>query len=355
MAAAPVLPTTPPDLPTTPTSPTTPTPPTPPTLSQTLSRDALHRAETFLADQARPLEQVTWTWAKGEGPTEAVHAALSAFRHPDGGFGHALEPDIQAAGSSVYATTVALQALRDLGGDASDPLVNGALRYLAAHNDRRQRAWPMVPADLDSAPHAPWWEVEDDLSGRMVNPRAEIVAHFLHWSGPGTGDGAPDDDASPDVDAIRPLLDDLPSLLAEVLDDLDARSEDLEQHELLCALRLLSTPALSPSDHARLESSLRPAVDRLVGRSGEAWAEYGLQPVWVAESPDAPFADMLADAIEANLGWLIETQGEDGSWSPAWDWSFVDADAWARAKRAWQGILTVRNLRALREFGRLAG
>ena len=87
--------------------------------------------------------------------------------------------------------------------------------------------------------------------------------------------------------------------------------------------------------------------------NGEAWSAYGLQPVWVAESPAAPFAGALAGPIADNLDWLIDTQAPDGAWSPAWDWSFVDAEAWARAKRAWQGLLTVKTLRALRAYGRL--
>lgn len=339
--------------------------------SASLSADALLRAEAFLAEQARPLERAAWAWSKGEGSADAVRSALSTFRHPDGGFGRALEPDIQAAGASVYAATVALQTLRELGSDASDPLVDGALRYLATHYDRRQRAWPMVPADLESAPHAPWWELEDDLSGRMINPRAEIVADFIHWSGAGIESGTldpnedsldrdggtldPDVDRSPRDKRSDDRLDDIPSLLTDVIQDIESRSDGLEQHELLCAIRLMRTPALSPSDRARLEGGLRPAVDRLVGRNGAAWSEYGLQPLWIAESPDAPFADMLSDAIDANLRWLVETQGEDGAWAPAWDWSFVDADAWAIAKRAWQGIITLKNLRALRAWDRLAG
>ena len=306
-------------------------------MSRPLSPDALARAESFLADHARPLEHATWTWVKdpSAAKAEAIRAALSTFRHPDGGFGHALEPDIQASGASVYATTVALQTLRDIGAPADDPLVTGAMAYLAASYDADQRAWPMVPADLESAPHAPWWEGEEDLKERRINPRAEIVADFLRWPG-----------ALPQETTL--------SLLGDILPDLAKRSESLEQHELLCALRLLRAP-LARADRTRLESVLRPVVERLVGRDAAAWSEYGLQPLWITEAPDAPYADDLSDAIEANLDWLIETQGADGAWSPAWDWSFVDAAAWAKAKVAWQGVLTVKTLRALQAHGRLAG
>ena len=304
-------------------------------MSASLPPDALGRAESFLATQARPLERALWAWAKGDGRVEAVRTELAAFRHPDGGFGHALEPDIQSPGSSVYATTVALQTLLDLGATADDPLVAEAMAFLATRYQENHRAWAMVPSDLDTAPHAPWWELDENLKERLVNPRAEIVAYFLRWPG-----------ALPHESAL--------SLLGEILPGLAKRSEDLEQHELLCALRLLRAP-LARADRTRLESVLRDPVNRLVGRDAAAWSEYGLQPLWIAESPDAPYADELADAIAANVTWLVETQGENGAWSPAWDWSFIDANAWAKAKQAWQGILTVKTLRALQAHGRLPG
>ncbi|MCB0218003.1 MAG: hypothetical protein KDH92_15275 [Chloroflexi bacterium] len=303
-------------------------------MTRLLAPEALDRATTFVDRQARPLERSLWAWSVGAADATAVREALAAFRHADGGFGHGLEPDIPAPGSSVYATTLALQTLGELGTPASDPLVAGAMAFLVERFDAAQGAWAMVPEDLDDAPHAPWWEAEEDLSGRRVNPRAEILGYGLRW--PGT---------LPEPN--------LTTLLSETLDELDRRADELEQHELLCALRLLRAPGLAEPDRARLETVLWPVVQRLVGRDGEAWSAYGLQPVWVAESPAAPFAGALAGPIDDNLDWLIDTQAPDGAWSPAWDWSFVDAEAWAKAKRAWQGIVTVKTLRALRAYRRL--
>lgn len=305
-------------------------------MPRSLATDALARAEGFLAEKARPLERATWDWIQGKTGPEAVREALSAFQRSDGGFGRALEPDIQAEGSSVYATTVALQSLVDLDAPAEDRLVSPAMRYLAGQYDAQQAAWPMVPTDLDSAPHAPWWEPEPRLDGRLLNPRAEILAYGLRWPG-----------ALPEA-TLTAVLEDTLRLMTE-------RVGEIEQHELLCALRLLRAPGLSERDRSRLRVTLQAAVLRLVASDGAAWSAYGLQPIWVAETPDAPFADLLAGPIQANLDWLIEMQEPSGAWSPAWDWSFVDAAAWARAKQAWQGILTLKTLRTLRAYGRLDG
>ncbi len=303
-----------------------------PSSARCLDAAGLARAEAFLAG-SRPLEHVLWEHAAGRTSAQAVRDALASFQAPSGGFRHPLEPDIRAPHASPYATTVALQTLLALDTPGDDPLVAGAMRYLADTYDADARTWPMAPAELDTAPHAPWWSLDDDPADRLVNPRAEIVAYGLHYPG---------------FIAKDVVL----ALLGDILPDLAKRADGLEQHELLCALRLLRAP-LAAADRSRLESVLRPVVARLVGHDGEAWSNYGLQPLWIAATPTAPFADDLAAPLAANLDWLLDTQGEDGAWSPAWDWSFVDAEAWATAKREWQGILTVKSLTALQAHGRL--
>ena len=80
-----------------------------------LSKKALKQAETFLQTQARPLEQALFATFLRGAPTEWALTELASFQNSDGGFGHGLEPDLQLADSSVLATTVALQHLRDLG------------------------------------------------------------------------------------------------------------------------------------------------------------------------------------------------------------------------------------------------
>jgi hypothetical protein len=59
--------------------------------------------------------------------------------------------------------------------------------------------------------------------------------------------------------------------------------------------------------------------------------------------------------IEPGLVALIGAQAEDGGWTPFWDWSFVDADAWDRARRAWRGWLTREALETLLAYGRVEG
>ncbi|MGZ3667359.1 MAG: hypothetical protein ACXVDA_23065, partial [Ktedonobacterales bacterium] len=63
-------------------------------------------------------------------------------------------------------------------------------------------------------------------------------------------------------------------------------------------------------------------------------------------------ASEVRDAVERNLDYAIAQQADDGSWSPAWSWEDAYPEAWAAARVEWQGVLTLKTLRSLRDWGR---
>ena len=54
-----------------------------------------NRAEKFIYNNARLLERQLFAFHFKGGSREQVLTALSAYQNADGGFGHALEPDIR--------------------------------------------------------------------------------------------------------------------------------------------------------------------------------------------------------------------------------------------------------------------
>ena len=304
-----------------------------------LSKQAHGEARNFITANARSLERAIYAYAFEDGSAEAVFAALATYQNEDGGFGHGLEPDLQLADSSVIATTVAFQHLRAMGAPADHPLVRGGIRYLMATYDPDIEAWPIIPPNVDDAPHAPWWGYDDDLAERwggfLVNPRAEIVG-YLH------------DYPSLVPEAMRD------ELTRAVVDYAAQRPDDIGMFDVLCYVRLVRTQPLPATVRNRLMALLTPAVEVLVVQDPSRWDEYVLTPIEIVDGPEAPFADVLADAVAANLDFEIAHQAESGAWEPTWTWGGMHPEAWARAKRAWSGILTVRTLRILRRFDRLA-
>ncbi len=303
-----------------------------------LSLDAQQRARLFVMEQGRPLEQALYHYHFEGGPAEVVLGELARFQNDDGGFGHGLEPDLRLAGSSAIVTTVALQHLRVLGASEDNFLVQGAIRYLMATYDPSLAAWPIIPNTVDEAPHAPWWAYDDQLAERWhgfkANPRAEIVGYLFEYPGL----------------APAELRQDLGEAVAVYL---EMFAETVETHELLCYVRLVQTPTLPEPLRSWLLLGLAPVVDRVVAKEPSAWAQYGLKPLWVAESPESPFAGQLAGAIERNLDYEIEHQGADGAWAPSWTWFGLYDEAWPQAEQEWKSVLTIKTLRQLQQFGRL--
>ena len=108
----------------------------------------LERAREFVKSSARPLDQARFAFLEGA-DAEQVYTELARFQNGDRGFGHGLEPDRQSSDSSVIATTIALQILREVNAPARHPLVNDAMRYLMGTYDADAVRWPMIDPDGD--------------------------------------------------------------------------------------------------------------------------------------------------------------------------------------------------------------
>jgi hypothetical protein len=304
-----------------------------------LNHKAQARAKAFVQRYARPLEQRIYACSFEQGSKELIFEALAAFQNPDGGFGNALEPDLRLPDSSVLATTVGLQVLREFNAPADHPLVCGAMTYLLQRYDPAARVWPIIPPNTDNAPHAPWWtygeNVAESWGGFLLNPRVEVVGYLVDYAPSGT-----------------------PAWLTATLVEaavayLDENAEKIGMFDLLCYDRLIKTRALPEDKRAALIAKLTPLVDKLVVKDSVEWEKYNLMPLELVNSPDSPFAGVLADAVAQNLDFEIAHQGDDGAWHPKWLWYGLYPDTWPTAEREWAGVITLRTLKTLRNFGRL--
>lgn len=305
-----------------------------------LMSGAMESAHAFIDDSARPLEQVIFAYEFEGGDKNAIFDALTAFQNADGGFGNALEPDLRLPDSSVLATTVGLQVLREYDAPADHPLVRGAMRYLLQRYDPAARVWPIIPPNVDGAPHAPWWNYSENVAegwgGFLINPRVEIIGYLVDYAPPGT----------PAWMAEK--------LVANAVAFLDERAGKVKMFDLLCYDRLVKSRKLPEVTRAALVEKLSPLVDALVVKDPDAWEQYVLAPLELVDSPASPFAALLADAVQQNLDFEIAHQHTDGSWQSKWTWGGLHPETWNRAKQEWAGVITVRVLKTLRNFGRLA-
>jgi hypothetical protein len=300
-------------------------------MASRLPASARQRAVDFILTNGTRLLTARYQYHFEDGDPVRVMAALADYQNADGGFGNGLEADLRTRNSSVIATTVALQIVNEIGNPAS-PLVDNALRYLADHYDGSN--WPLINADCNDAPHAPWWTFDPDApapAGFSANPTAEVLSYLITFNAM--------------AESIREdILDRALSHIA---------NHPLEMHELLCYLRLCENPQLPPAVRCSLMPQLIEQARQLVKVEPSDWEEYGLAPIDVVPGPNSPLAELFRESLVRNLDHRIAVQHEDGSWSPAWSWGNAFPEAWREAEREIKAALTLAFLLQLAQFDRL--
>jgi|SRR5579872_4055956 len=304
------------------------------TLTRRLPRERYDAARRFLEAEGRALDQALLAHALGEAGAEPALVALGAFQNADGGFGHGLEPDTTSPASTAIATSIGLRFLARLGASGRHPIVRAAIEWLDGAIDRERGVWPIIGPEVEQGPHAPWWSWSDDLAqtwnGFRFNPSAEILGWLYAYR-----DAAPLDLVAAAEAGMRRSL---------------AETDVIEgAYDLKCAIRLAENEA-APAD-------LRAPLPALIRKSAAAHdpADEHASVFDYAATPSSPFADVVADRLDSAIADLIAAQQADGGWTCFWDWSYVDAKAWANAKRAWRGWLTREALETLAAHRRIEG
>jgi hypothetical protein len=286
----------------------------------------LAAAEQFLCSSARLLERHRFAHLFGEGGPEPVLQALRAYRNPDGGFGHALEPDLRAPVSQPVGVQTAMEILHEAGAD-DDPMIGPACDFLGsiAHADGG------VPFALDSVaryPRGPWWQPGGGSS--LTQTAANAAA--LHTLG-----------------VSHPWLDGATAFCWRSIGGLDFSNPQAGLgYDVLFAVSFLDVVPDASRAEAALDALRAPllasglvAIDP--GTAGDVQNPIGLSPRPGSRSRRL-FDD---DTIDRHLDALAGGQQEDGGWTFPWpEWN-------PAATLEWRGIVTVQALRTLRANGRL--
>lgn len=278
----------------------------------------LAAARRFLYDDARLLERHLASTILDGAPSEPVLRALHAYRNADGGWGHALEPDLRGPDSQVSAAMSALDVLAQIGA-SGDPLVTETADWLQSVS-LPDGSVPHVLPSASAYPRAPWMEPND--SGFLTY---RIAAHLWRlgidhsWLAPAT---------------------------QWCWQQIETR--DLTGYEAFFALSFLDAvpePTRVGKALDRFRALLRAdgSIPVPGGVDGEKITALQLSP-----TPDAPSRALFSDdLIQAGLDALEAEQREDGGW----DFDFLH---WSPGQSVeWRGIVTLAALETLRTHGRL--
>jgi hypothetical protein len=287
----------------------------------------LDAATTFVHTNARVLERHRLALLRGDGDGEAVVRALLAYRNDDGGFGHALEPDLRAPHSQPAGVQTAMELLHEAGRAGDDPLVAPAADFLLSVT-RDDGGVPFVLENAMPYPHAPPWRVADASS--LTQTSANAAA--LHALG-----------------ARHPWLDGADAFLWARIEALDLETTEATPglgYDVRFSIAFLDAVpdeqrAVAALDH--LEPGLRTSGLVATERTGDIQAPLDFSP-W----PDSRSRRLFtAEELETDLDALAAGQDPDGGWRFPWP-------AWSEgATQEWRGVVTLHALRVLRANGRL--
>lgn len=282
-----------------------------PQQSRSVSGTPFARARHFIFSNARRVDRAMFetifekTFQGGDG--EALVNALNAYRNVDGGFGHALEPDLRTPSSQPLHCETALMMLKQAGVCRPD-FADACCDYLA-QVARSDCALPAFTQDALDYPAAAHWQ-----SGFGAQPsvdRACGIVASLAWHG-----------------ATHPWF-----VAARAACSKHIQSADIDEaHHLRYAFEaaeaLLEGPARERT-LVRLRSMLEHA-DFFVAETPVE--RYGLTPLQFVAAPDSAARAVFDDtSIERHLEDLLARQSEDGGWPIRFD---PPSDA---ARTEWRG------------------
>ncbi len=148
-------------------------------------------AESFIWRAARLLDRHRYSLLFVGGPAEPVLEALRGYRNADGGFGHALEPDLRCPASQPAPTLNALEVLNEAGASDSE-LARDARAWIVSIAEE-DGGIPFVLAGFEDYPHAPWWSPQPGSFLTSSWPRSCTPAASSTtsgWIAPPIGAGA---------------------------------------------------------------------------------------------------------------------------------------------------------------------
>jgi hypothetical protein len=130
------------------------------------ARSPLFRAEQFVWLTARVLEQRLFAHHFLNGGADPAETALDAYRNEDGGYGHALEPDLRGPVSQPLHTGHALRVLDSIG-RCGGQRVERVCRYLTSVSTA-DGALPAIHPSQHGYPATPSIPIVDDPPSELL-------------------------------------------------------------------------------------------------------------------------------------------------------------------------------------------
>jgi len=282
------------------------------------------KAAHFIWKHGRLLERRIFEYVFFEGSKEHIVQALKAYQNDDGGFGHALEPDLRAPDSHPLYMEFALRTLYDC--NIKDPEMSSkACSFVAKHADLANG----IPTIFKSAtPYSQASHWDNPLSSEPSFDRLVGLVGLLKWQG-----------------INHSWLDEA---AAVCLTNLSAKKFE-DAHTILtsfCLLESLPQTEQVTQLFSKLSAELLTSAKYL--RIDPNSNEYGLSPLEFAPTPSSYCSGIFSkEIIHAHLNVMKSEQSDDGGWPISWE-APGETATWE-----WRACVTLKNLMLLHSYKQL--
>lgn len=294
-----------------------------------LSKAQYQNARDFILTNARMIERRLFHYHFEQGDATGVFHAVYAYRNPDGGFGHGMEPDTASPESQPLFTVMALENLEEAG------LLSQALLL--------EDFMPYIERITTPKGGIPW----------MFRPRGDYPCeeHFKtikEWAALSTT--APLLGLLEKYKVAHPWMEKAEAFVWEEI-------QRIKEKHVFC--HLCTPRRLTFLQHTKDREKATKAIEDLkawIMEDGvlchnpkeDGWGLYGKpHSLMYAPAPDSLLSPIFSAAqIEKDLDGLIAMQQEDGRWDT---WYGISEGM----KLEWAGIQTLWTLRVLNHYGRI--
>jgi len=272
---------------------------------------------------ARPLEMARINYLFFDGSQEDVLEELSKFQNEDGGFGHALEPDLWNPNSTPIQTWYAITVLRTLNLKRSQPIILKILNYLESSFDQLYMTWQRLVPSNDNYPHAPWWTYKEEIA--TFNPSASIAGFVIRYAHP-----------------LSEVYKQAFYIVDYAVKSLRFTDTVLEVHELRSILDMAND--LLNSHHAGLitdevKKNLIHQIETSLEKDSSNWfASYCVKPSALIKAHPSIGSDSFKDLMVQEFELALNSRDENGVWPITWQWDSYP-EAFEIASKNWIGII----------------
>ncbi len=292
-----------------------------------LPKNDFLKARDFILTNARMIERRLFDFHFANGDMNGVFHAVYAYRNPDGGFGHGMEPDTASPESQPLFSIMALETLDEVGYLTKEMILNDFMPYFESITTEKGGI--------------PW----------MLRPKSDYPCegHFKtvkEWAALST--------TAPLLGILEKYKITIPWMKkAEgfVWSEFE-RIQDKHAFCYLCVPRWLMF-----LEHTKSRSKAEKTINDLkywISNNGvicedkadEGWGLYGKPHSlnYATSSESILYALFTKDTIESDLKELIDRQKEDGRWDT---WYGISEGT----KLEWAGIQTLWSLKVLKNYG----